>query len=100
MRHIVLVSVGMVRILMLIILVMFVCSCNIKVNTNEGNGADSVKPGISIKIIDKSDSVDNKNIQELAKMPDTAVERINRMGDSTRAVLKEKKKEIQKDIEQ
>lgn len=76
-------------------------SCNVEVKKGDAGSVDSnMKSGISIKVIDKLDSVDNENVKELAKMSDTTVERINRIADSTRAVSNYKKKEIQKDIEQ
>lgn len=100
MRRIVLISVGTVMNLMPIALVMVVCSCNINVKTNESNGADSVKPGISIKIIDKLDSVAEAGNTAIQKKADTTVQRINREADSVRSVLKRKKKELQEQIEE
>lgn len=84
----------------MVVAIVFV-SCNIEVKKGDAGSIDSnMKSGISIEVIDKLDSVDNENAKELAKMPDTAVQRINRMADSTRTVLKERKKELQKQVEQ
>lgn len=85
----------------IMVLAIVFASCNVEVKKGDAGSVDSnMKSGISIKVIDKLDSVDNENVKELAKMPDTAVQRINRMADSTRTVLKERKKELQKQVEQ
>lgn len=98
MRRTILVSASMVKNLMSITLVILICSCDINVNTKDGGSTDSLKSGISVKIIDKLDSVVEEGNTAILKKADTAVQRINRDADSVRSVLKRKKKELQEQI--
>lgn len=85
---------------MSVLYLLIIAGCNAEVKKGDAGIVDSnVKSGV-VKIMNEVDSINNENEKQLLKMADTAVERINRMADSTRAVSNYKKKEIQKDIEQ
>lgn len=72
-----------------------ISSCNVEVKKGDAASVDSNSgSGISVEVIKDGDTLVGK------KEEDTAVQHLNRMADSTRAVLRNKKKEIQKDIEQ
>lgn len=85
---------------MSVLYLLIIAGCNAEVKKGDAGTVDSNMESGVVKIMNEVDSINNENEKQLLKMADTAVERINRMADSTRAVSNYKKKEIQKDIEQ
>lgn len=82
------------------ICLLIIASCNVEVKSGDADDIDSnVKSGV-VKIMNEVDSVNKENAKELLKSADTEVQRLNRVADSTRGVLRNKKKELQKQVEQ
>ncbi len=89
------VSIKSVFINIIMVVAIVFASCNVEVKKGDAGSVDSnMESGISIQVVKDGDTLVGK------KEEDTAVQHLNRMADSTRAVLRNKKKELQKQVEQ